>query len=107
MPAPGEREPAYHVVVTDAEGNDASAIGLPLDPTPGRPYEVRAGDSLRRIAAREYGSDTAWRLIWQHNKDVLPDQDLLHTGQTLTLPNRLGDEADDQGNATPTRGGGR
>lgn len=36
-------------------------------------YEVKAGETLRSIAAREYGSSYAWVVIFRDNQDVLGD----------------------------------
>lgn len=52
----------------------------------GRTYTVQDGDTLRTIAAREYGSGDAWQRIWDANQDKLSNPDLLYPGQELALP---------------------
>jgi len=52
----------------------------------GRTYVVEKGDSLSKIAKREYGDANKWRQIYEANKDIIKDPDLIYPGQTLKLP---------------------
>lgn len=52
----------------------------------GRTYTVVSGDSLSKIAQREYGDANKWRTIFEANKDQINDPDLIHPGQTLRIP---------------------
>jgi nucleoid-associated protein YgaU len=52
----------------------------------GRTYTVQAGDSLSKIAKREYGDASQWKKIHEANRDLIKDPDLIHPGQTLKLP---------------------
>ena len=52
----------------------------------GRTYVVVAGDSLSKIARREYGDPQQWRRIYDANRDIIKDPDLIHPGQTLRIP---------------------
>lgn len=54
--------------------------------TSGRSYVVVKGDSLSAIAQREYGDAKEWRRIYEANKDVIKNPDLIYPGQTLRLP---------------------
>ena len=49
-------------------------------------YVVAAGDSLWRIAARYYGSGTAWHRIYEANQAQIANPNLIHAGQVLVLP---------------------
>jgi nucleoid-associated protein YgaU len=49
-------------------------------------YVVVAGDSLSKIAKREYGDMNQWRRIYEANKDQIKDPDLIHPGQKLRIP---------------------
>jgi nucleoid-associated protein YgaU len=49
-------------------------------------YVVVAGDSLSKIAKREYGDMNQWRRIYEANKDQISDPDLIHPGQKLRIP---------------------
>ena len=49
-------------------------------------YVVVSGDSLSKIAKREYGDAAKWHAIYEANRDTIKDPDLIHPGQVLTLP---------------------
>ena len=49
-------------------------------------YVVKSGDSLSKIAKREYGNANEWQRIFEANKDVLSDPDKIYPGQTLKIP---------------------
>ena len=51
-----------------------------------RTYTVTPGDSLSKIAKREYGDAAKWPVIFEANRDKIKDPDLIHPGQVLTLP---------------------
>ena len=58
-------------------------------PTPlGFGYEVQAGDSLSKIAKKVYGDASKWKQIWEQNKEQIPNPDLIHPGQQLSMPPR-------------------
>jgi len=52
----------------------------------GRTYIVVKGDSLSKIAKREYGDANKWRAIYEANRDVINDPDLIYPGQELKVP---------------------
>ena len=52
----------------------------------GRIYTVKEGDSLSKIAKREYGDANEWRRIFEANRTIIDDPDLIHPGQTLHIP---------------------
>jgi nucleoid-associated protein YgaU len=49
-------------------------------------YEVVSGDSLSKIAKREYGNANEWKRIYEANKDILKDPDKIYPGQKLKIP---------------------
>ena len=49
-------------------------------------YRVVKGDSLSKIAQRVYGDAQAWRRIYDANRDIIDDPDLIHPGQVLKVP---------------------
>jgi nucleoid-associated protein YgaU len=51
-----------------------------------RTYIVVKGDSLSKIAKREYGDANKWRTIYEANKDLIKDPDLIYPGQELKVP---------------------
>lgn len=51
-----------------------------------RTVTVQAGDSLSKIAKREYGDANKWHAIYDANRDKIKNPDLIHPGQVFTLP---------------------
>lgn len=49
-------------------------------------YEVKSGDSLSKIAKREYGDANAWKQIFEANTDILKDPNKIYPGQKLKIP---------------------
>ena len=59
----------------------------PTNITPtGKTYTVVKGDSLSKIAKREYGDAQKWHQIYEANRDIIKDPDLIYPGQILRLP---------------------
>jgi nucleoid-associated protein YgaU len=54
--------------------------------TPEKIYEVQPGDSLSKIAKREYGNANAWNKIFEANKDIVDDPNKIFPGQKLKIP---------------------
>ena len=52
----------------------------------GKTYVVVEGDSLSKIARREYGDGNKWRTIYEANKHLINDPDLIYPGQELKIP---------------------
>ena len=52
----------------------------------GRTYTVVKGDSLSRIAQHQYGDANKWRKIYEANRDLIKDPDLIYPGQALKIP---------------------
>ena len=50
-----------------------------------RTYTVKSGDTLSKIAQREYGEGSEWRKIYEANRDTIKNPDLIYPGQTITL----------------------
>lgn len=51
-----------------------------------RTYVVQRGDSLWRIAEQQLGDGFRWREIYELNKSIIANPDLICTGWKLTLP---------------------
>ena len=65
----------------------APAGDAPKAPAP-RTYTVVAGDNLSKIAKRFYGDANQWKRIFEANRDILENPDLIHPGQTLKIPDK-------------------
>ncbi|GAC1662153.1 MAG: hypothetical protein PVS3B3_33120 [Ktedonobacteraceae bacterium] len=57
---------------------------------PGSLYTVQSGNTLSGIAQQAYGdgSETAWRRIFEVNRQLLHDPNLLQPGEVIYIPNR-------------------
>jgi nucleoid-associated protein YgaU len=49
-------------------------------------YVVKSGDSLSKIAKREYGNANAWKRIFEANQDLIKDPNKIFPGQKLKIP---------------------
>jgi nucleoid-associated protein YgaU len=49
-------------------------------------YEVVAGDTLGAIAQRFYGKSSRYMKIFEANRDILDNPDLIKVGQKLKIP---------------------
>ncbi len=73
--------------VRSGGSSTAPSSSAPVSAAPaGRTYVVVPGDSLSKIAKREYGDAAAWTRIFEANRDTITNPDLIHPGQTLRLP---------------------
>lgn len=52
----------------------------------GRTHVVTRGDTLSSIAQRYYGSSSAWRFLYEANKNVVPNPNTLSVGVELSIP---------------------
>ena len=79
MAKPDEPLPDFSDVQS---GSSSTAPGAQRE----RSYTVVKGDSLSKIAKREYGKASDWRRIFDANRDQISDPDLIHPGQVLRIP---------------------
>src|SRR3546814_15617451 len=77
----------------DASGRTRGRVQLPLeragprtDLPPGELAIVQPGNSLWRIARRTYGQGIRYTVIYEANRNLIGDPDLIFPGQRLTLP---------------------
>jgi nucleoid-associated protein YgaU len=62
------------------------APAVPPPPAPEHRHVVRPGDSLTAISVRYYGTSRRWEDIFEANRDILSDPNLLQVGQRLRIP---------------------
>jgi nucleoid-associated protein YgaU len=78
---------ANHLTVTGSGGlTGGTASGSSGGATAGGTYTVKSGDSLSKIAKQAYGDASKWKLIHEANKAKIPNPDLIHPGDQLTIP---------------------
>ncbi|TES91821.1 MAG: peptidoglycan-binding protein LysM [Candidatus Cloacimonadota bacterium] len=51
-------------------------------------YTVKSGDSLWKIAQEFYGNGNKYQEIFEANKEVIKNPDLIYPGQTLRIPKK-------------------
>ncbi|OUR92890.1 hypothetical protein A9Q84_20475 [Halobacteriovorax marinus] len=69
------------VLKHDSAGFDYNPQGLP--------HLIKTGDTLGSISGEKYGSDKRWKEIWDNNKEMIHDPNLIFAGFTLHyLPDR-------------------
>ena len=49
-------------------------------------HEVKKGDNLWKIATKHYGNGSKYPVIFEANKPMLKDPDLIYPGQMLRIP---------------------
>lgn len=49
-------------------------------------HTIAKGDTLSAIARKHYGEASAWKRIFEANRDVLDDPDRILPGQVIKLP---------------------
>jgi nucleoid-associated protein YgaU len=65
---------------------DTPAVPETTGAATGQTYVVVKGDSLSKIAKKYYGDAKKWPKIFEANRDVVKDPDLIHPGQQLKIP---------------------
>ncbi len=84
------------IIVTAGNVNGISVVEdhlLVIAPEPVRPHEqekqfytVKKGDYLSKIAKELYGDAKKYPIIFEANKPMLKDPDLIYPGQVLVIP---------------------
>jgi len=88
--APEASTPAEEPTAETAPEAPASAMEPPAESpsavAPGQTYTVKSGDSLWKIAEAHYGDGSKYQAIFEANRDILDNPDLIKPGQELKLP---------------------
>jgi len=79
---------------SSVQSGGSSTAPSPLSPTAdpivenraGRTYTVVQGDTLSKIAKHQYGEANKWRRIYEANRDLIKDPDLIYPGQSFRIP---------------------
>jgi nucleoid-associated protein YgaU len=77
---PGDDMPDF----SNVEGG-ASTAGAETTAT-FKMYTIVSGDTLSKIAKREYGNANDWRRIFEANTDILKNPDKIFPGQKIKIP---------------------
>ncbi|MCB9383824.1 MAG: LysM peptidoglycan-binding domain-containing protein [Bryobacterales bacterium] len=67
--------------------------GLQVKPKPEAPpepeftfYTIVSGDSLSKIATKYYGDALKWNTLFEANREVIQNPDLIYPGQVIRVP---------------------
>jgi nucleoid-associated protein YgaU len=87
---PGDEKPRPRPDFSNVKSGGSSTAPPPkpaaaAPPAP-RTYTVASGDNLSKIAKRFYGDANQWKRIFEANRDIIKDPDLIRPGQTLKIP---------------------
>jgi nucleoid-associated protein YgaU len=70
-----------------------NALKSPPLPTDVEYYEIASGDTLSKIAKQFYGDANAYPKIFEANREVIKDPDLIYPGQKIRIPGGKGTPA--------------
>ncbi|MFT3763776.1 MAG: LysM peptidoglycan-binding domain-containing protein [Pseudoxanthomonas sp.] len=74
-------------IVQKADFSDVTATVTSTEEIVGEEtYTIAKGDSLSKIAQEKYGKASAWKQIYEANRDVIEDPDRVFPGQVIKLP---------------------
>ncbi len=65
---------------------NADALTAPAPEEETEFYTVKSGDSLSKIAKHYYGDPMKYPVIFEANREVIKDPDLIYPGQQLRIP---------------------
>lgn len=75
---------------SDVTGGSSSTAPTPEWVATSQTYTVAKGDSLSKIARRLLGDASLWPRIYEANRSIIKNPDLIHPGQVLTIPAATG-----------------
>jgi nucleoid-associated protein YgaU len=52
-------------------------------------YTIKSGDSLSKIAKEVYGDAMKWKALFEANREVIKDPDLIYPGQKIRIPDSV------------------
>jgi LysM repeat protein len=78
----GSKVAAQATAVVEQVHTDA----LVIHHEPARHYTVRPGDTLSSIAQRFYGNPADWQWLYQANRSVIQNPNVIDPGQVLNVP---------------------
>ena len=81
-------DPSYADLTLDLSVAPQSGTGGAGTTAGMQTHTVVAGDTLSKLAERFYGDKMAYQRIFDANRDILKNPDLIHPGQVLKIPAR-------------------
>lgn len=73
--------------ISDVNDQLTVKVVVPVEVEPEKMfYEVKKGDYLSKISKEVYGDSSKYNVIFEANKPMLKDPDLIYPGQVLVIP---------------------
>ena len=82
----GRSKPDFSNVTSGNSSSAPSPVGGAPADTDSKTYTVLEGDTLSKIARAHYGKASEWPRVYEANRGIIKDPDLIYPGQTLTIP---------------------
>ncbi len=82
----GVEEVIVKIAVTDAESVEIEDITAALEAENVEYYIIQSGDSLSKIAKKYYQNAMEYPRIFEANREVIKDADLIYPGQKIRIP---------------------
>jgi len=82
-----EREKAI-LILGNVDGIEEvdDRISLLVEEAQAEFYEVQKGDSLSKIAKKYYGDPLKYNILFEANKEVIKDPNMIYPGQVIRIP---------------------
>ncbi len=68
---------------------DSTHLHFPAPEPEPRFYTIQSGDSLSKIAKEVYGDASKWQTLFEANREVIENPDLIYPGQQIRIPEEL------------------
>lgn len=73
--------------VAQVNDDNLTVAGAPAAAAPQtKYYTIQKGDTLSKIAEAQYGDASAYTRIFEANREVIQDPDLIYPGQRIRIP---------------------
>lgn len=88
VPAPAAAQPAYEpIVIPNFDEEVAPVASQPAAPAGSyTEYTIQKNDTLQKISKKHYNTYRKWMQIYEANKDVIPDPNVIKPGVTIRIP---------------------
>ncbi len=84
--APQEVLEKAALIAGNVEGVSTVEVAGVRDDSEAHYYTIVKGDSLSKIAKKIYGDPMKYKIIFEANREVIKDPDLIYPGQKIRIP---------------------
>lgn len=82
----GVEEVIVRIAVSDTDSVEIADVEAALEPENVEYYVIQSGDSLSKIAKKYYQNAMEYPRIFEANREVIKDPDLIYPGQKIRIP---------------------